>query len=497
MESDSDDDSQMSQPQNYFMKEKTKSTETIKSNTGVDVVDRATSNLISFDASSTSSNLIELDTDEKAKQQSYKPSKSPTDKLLMKSSSESDEHLSDETSLGEEYEVEDDKKFTNKSQQTSPTLFADLNAIKSKYLCPKALGSWNDIPNNYGSSETLESPVHSPEIASFQSKYLKNLCHHQRSYFDGKQSIESLNTRADSKLELESRLSTRYESRQDITATKRRYGVFNFEFNEELFYEVKRLFPQVSDDKIRTFMFKHCNQEHDVIAATINSLSPKREKRFQKHQSQMDKVLGHYMRMHKEIDRQDEERRQQISKVEESEDRNYSQAVIKIKYLKLLYPAADFLQLFYLLYNCDMKSNVAAKKLEELGFERASLNGSEESLSIPFEYEELMPDLKLTFGEQQERVKLLKEGFPLIDDYLVKTALESCKFNLNEARKLLDTVDIDQYKNMKSHEYKWSLDDSNYVHLTDRSTQTCHLDYFEFGRAYKIERKKKSKRVER
>ena len=475
MYSDSDD-SQISQPHLFIKKKQSISSK------GEDVVDREKKDLIVLD-SSTTTNLIDIEDDQNIKASSssmvYKSTKSPIDLLLMKSSSDSksesdleidESSISSETGLGDNYSIEDEiyKKYFNKSQQTSPTILGSLNK--------------------------LESPVRSPEIEPLKSKYIKNL-HQQR--FNLKQSFESLNSRIDSRLELESKFSTRYESVPDINLPKKRqqYGIFNFEFDEELFYKVKKLFPHVKDEKIRTFMFKHHNQEHDVIAATIKSLSPKRERKRLKHQTQMDKVLGHYSKEHKQIDQLDEERKRLALQDEDQIDHDNVKVQIKITYLKLLYPESDVLEIFYLLHEYDMKANIVAKKLEEKGYRRNSLSESEISLANSFHYEELMPELKLTFGEQQERIRNLKKEFPLIDDYLIETALVCTRFDIEEARKLLQSADMNEYKNTKTYEYNFKIDDSNFIYLNDRSVQTSLIDYYEFGNSYKIERPKNRSKI--
>lgn len=499
MDSDSDDHSQSSQDSQPHLRKKS---------TGEDVVDRArtstdlinlsenliSSNLISSNPSS--ANLIDLADDAPSTSKGIvrpvppKPSKSPTDKLLFKSSSSSpsssDSSSSseeDETSLGELLDEEEQHKLINKSQQTSPTLLGSVNRLTfAKHL---EQIDWNEL-KKFGSIQSLESTVHSPELVPFQSKYLKNWHHQQRQYHEQKQSLESLDTRFSSKLDLN------YADRQEpepYSFRRKQYGIFNFEFDEELFYKVKKLFPQVSDEKIRTFMYKHHNQEHDVIAATINSLSPKREKRRLKHQSAMDKVLGNYIRMHREIDKLDEERKRLTAKDERDDKHNYAKVEIKIKYLKKLYPKADELDLFYMLHNCDMKANNVAKKLEELGYQRSSLSESEESLVASLHFEEVMPDLRLNFDEQQERLSLLQKDYPLIDIYLVKQALKCTKFNEREARKLLDTVDLDEYKNMPPFELDYSVDDSKFIYKTDRGTQTSFVFSHDVGNFYRVERK--------
>lgn len=502
MYSDSDDDSessQLSQPHLFIKKKSTDLTGQPEKAEGEDVVDRArtSSDLINLSANLSSANLIDLDvmpSTSKAAVQPPKPSKSPTDKLLIKysSSDSTDESASsEETSLGELLggELEDDDeehKLINKSQQTSPTLFGSL----SKLTFPKTLEreiDWNEL-NKFGSIHSLESTVHSPELVPFQSKYLKNWHQQQRLYHEQKQSFESLDTRFDSKLELNHAARPPEQASEPFAFRRKQYGIFNFEFDEELFYKVKKLFPQVSDEKIRTFMYKHHNQEHDVIAATINSLSPKREKRRLKHQSAMDKVLGNYIRMHREIDKLDEERKRLTAKDEQDDKHSYAQVQIKIKYLKKLYPKVDELDLFYMLHNCDMKANNVAKKLEELGYQRISLSESEESLVSSLHFEEVMPDLRLNFDEQQSRLSLLQKDYPLIDIYLVKEALKCTKFNQNEARKLLDTVDVNEFKNMKPFELDYSVDDSKFIYKTERGTQTSFLDGHVVGKFYRVER---------
>ena len=493
MYSDSDDDSQLSQP-HLFVK-KTKLTKTTKSSEDVVDRERASLELISFSTTIGETDVKAHDGEPIAS--TSKPT-NPTDKLLIKFSSNSSSESSNgsvssggETSLGELLDG-DEEKLINKSQQTSPSLLGKLTLAKNLESI-----DWTEL-RKHASINSLESTVHSPEIASFQSKYLRNWQQQQRLYYDQKQSLDSLDTAFDSKLHLnydqtKSTAAAAAAKRDDDLASFKRktYGIFNFDFDEELFYKVKKLFPQVTDEKIRTFMFKHHNQEHDVISAVINSLSPKRERRRLKHQSAMDKVLGNYIRMHRQIDQLDEERKRLMAKDEQDDGRNYAMVEIKIKYLKLLYPKADVLDLFYHLHNCEMKANNVAKKLEELGYERKSLSESEESLVSSLHFEELMPELKLNFGEQQNRITSLQADYPLIDIYLVKLALNSTRFNVNEARKLLDTVDVDQYKNLKTFEYDWSTDDSKFIRKTDRGTQTCVLNYAEYGQTYRVERKPK------
>lgn len=508
--SDSDDDSQNSQLSQPHLAIKKKSTDLTETK-GEDVVDRArsSSDLINLSANVSSANLIDLDDGNMSVKSKTtpkvvppKPSKSPTDKLLIKysSSDSTDESISSEdTSLGEVLEGdelygEDQTKLVNKSQQTSPTLFGSLNRLTFPKILEREF-DWNEL-NKFGSIQSLESTVHSPELVQFQSKYLKNWHQQQRQYHEQKQSIESLDTRFGSKLDLNYAGPSKPEQAIEPFGFRRKqYGIFNFEFDEELFYKVKKLFPQVSDEKIRTFMYKHHNQEHDVIAATINSLSPKREKRRLKHQSAMDKVLGNYIRMHREIDKLDEERKRLTAKDEQDDRHNYAKVEIKIKYLKKLYPKVDELDLFYMLHNSDMKANNVAKKLEELGYERSSLSESEESLAGSLHFEEVMPDLRLNFDEQQARLSLLQKDYPLIDIYLVKQALKCTKFNQNEARKLLDTVDVNEYKNMKPFELDYSIDDSKFIYKTDRGTMTSFIDSHVVGNFYRVEREFSSNAV--
>ena len=515
MYSGSDDDSQssrVSQP-HLFVKKKSAdlTADETRRRPGEDVVDRerSSSDLINLSANLSSANLIDLADDRNAPSTSWKgirpvppkSSKSPTDKLLIKysssspsSSSKDDSNSSDEdeTSLGEvldgDLDEEQQRKLINKSQQTSPTLFGSVNKLTFAKNLEQI--DWNEL-KKFGSIHSLESTVHSPELVPFQSKYLKNWHQQQRQYHEQKQSLESLDTRFSSKLDL-NYVGAAAAGRQEPELygfRRKQYGIFNFEFDEELFYKVKKLFPQVSDEKIRTFMYKHHNQEHDVIAATINSLSPKREKRRLKHQSAMDKVLGNYIRMHREIDKLDEERKRLTAKDERDDKHNYAKVEIKIKYLKKLYPKVDELDLFYMLHNCDMKANNVAKKLEELGYQRSSLSESEESLAGSLHFEEVMPDLRLNFDEQQSRLSLLQKDYPLIDIYLVKQALKCTKFNENEARKLLDTVDVNEYKNMRPFELDYSVDDSKFIYKTDRGTQSSFVFSHEVGDFYRVERK--------
>lgn len=514
MYSDSDDDSQLSQPHLFIKK---KSIEK-----GNDVVDRerSSTDLINLSSNLSSTNLIDLGDVKNDDQIELIAStskstpikaKSPTDRLLIKYSSSSSDSAKDrssssdedETSLGEvlegvEYDEENDeiRKLTfNKSQQTSPNLFGSFNKLTFSKTLEQSI-DWNEL-KKFSSIQSLESTVHSPELAQFQSKYLKNWHQQQRQYYEQKQSFESLDTRFSSKLDLNFddlkilKLNVTKEDNEKINTSFRRkqYGIYNFDFDEELFYKVKKLFPQVSEEKIRTFMYKHHNQEHDVIAATINSLSPKRERRRLKHQSAMDKVLGNYIRMHREIDQLDEERKRMISKEEKDDEHNYAVVEIKIKYLKKLYPKADELDLFYMLHNNDMKANYVAKKLEELGYQRKNLSDSEESLVSSVQFIDIMPDLKLNFDEQQDRILKLQKDYFQIDLYLIEQALKCTNFNMDEARKLLDTVDVDEYRNMKGLDFDYSKDDDKFIYKTDRGTQTNLIDYYELGDSYKIERK--------
>ena len=514
MYSDSDDDSQLSQP-HLFIKKKSIDSTVKEEEKSEDVVDRARSSSDLINLNANYSNLIDLNNEDKnveststkttKKAKILKPqartSKSPTDKLLIKysSSSESEEPISfdAETSLSEllDEDDEDVTKLVHKYQQTSPTLFDNFNSSILPKLIDKPI-DWNEI-KKYNSITSLESTVHSPELAPFQSKYVKNWQQQQKQYYDQKQ-IElspenrfsrGLNLNYDYDLKLKYNDEHQHES--SINFGRKQYGIFNFVFNEELFYRLRKSFPQVTDKKIRTIMYDHSNEEHDVIAAIINSLSPKREKRrLKREKKEIDKELDSYIKDYRQSDQLDEERKRLMAKDEQEDEHNYAYVKIKIKYLKKLYPDVEVLELFYLLHNCDMKSNIVAKKLEEFGYKRRALSDSEESIaSSDLQFEELMPELKLNFGEQEHRFSILQAEYSQIDVYLVEEALKCTKFNLNEARKLLDTFDVNEYKNKKVYEFNYPIDDSQFIFKTDRGTQTNLIDYFELGNSYSLERK--------
>ena len=102
--------------------------------------------------------------------------------------------------------------------------------------------------------------------------------------------------------------------------------------DEELFYKLRKNFPFVNPDQIRMLLAKHNNIEHETIAAILYSQSSKGF-RF-------------------------------------DSTRKPGSPRIKLRYLKLLFPAVDEDKLFDLLYNNEHNAQIVIDSLERMGYKK-------------------------------------------------------------------------------------------------------------------------------
>ncbi|XP_054159537.1 uncharacterized protein LOC128957750 [Oppia nitens] len=186
--------------------------------------------------------------------------------------------------------------------------------------------------------------------------------------------------------------------------------------DESLFYKLKSYFPAVDPELIRHMLIKHDNVEHEVIAAIVASLGPNHI-RYQ------------------------------------STGAAPGSPMMKLRYLKLLYPDPDEAILFDLLYNCDQNAMEAINRLEAMGYKRsdtiktlsAKQAADSSATKTPQRPTKAPFVLKTTYfppntTEKQKMLKKLEEKFPKVSHTLLNMALESSNYNEDQAQLFLSAM---------------------------------------------------------
>ncbi|XP_077532032.1 uncharacterized protein LOC144144453 [Haemaphysalis longicornis] len=177
--------------------------------------------------------------------------------------------------------------------------------------------------------------------------------------------------------------------------------------DETLVSKLHGFFPTIDQEQIRGLLYKHNNQEHEVIRMLVSGPN----NYIIRHQSPAP-----------------------------------SSPKMKLRYLKLLFPEADEAMLFNMLYNCDNNAQEAMTRLGDLGYKKRDAplpKGRPAKQTTPppkrpvIEVRRPSQVVPPTKADRQKLVSHLHEQFPAVSQTLLNIALESSQFNEDRAKQFL------------------------------------------------------------
>ncbi|EEC03094.1 conserved hypothetical protein [Ixodes scapularis] len=174
--------------------------------------------------------------------------------------------------------------------------------------------------------------------------------------------------------------------------------------DETLVTKLHGFFPTIDQEHIRALLYKHNNQEHEVIRMLVSG-------------------PGNYVIRH--------------------QSPAPSSPKMKLRYLKLVFPEADEALLFNMLYNTDNNAQEAMTRLGDMGFKKreAPLPRGTPAKQVPkppvAEARRPSQAHPPTKADRQKLVSRIHEQFPAVSQTLVNMALESSQFNEERAMQFL------------------------------------------------------------
>lgn len=130
---------------------------------------------------------------------------------------------------------------------------------------------------------------------------------------------------------------------------------------------------------------------------------------------------------------------------------NWESPIMKLRFLKFVYPDVDDVALFDMLYNCDHNAQRVIKKLDEMGFEKhdpakRKRPASDAVMSYAAEgYKATTPShMRLKFPKSRETKDLalsrLSENYTELDHNLMQLAMEACNYDTAAAAAVLELM---------------------------------------------------------
>ncbi|CAN7993672.1 unnamed protein product, partial [Ixodes hexagonus] len=174
--------------------------------------------------------------------------------------------------------------------------------------------------------------------------------------------------------------------------------------DETLATKLHGFFPTIDQEHIRALLYKHNNQEHEVIRMLVSG-------------------PGNYVTRHQSA--------------------APSSPKMKLRYLKLVFPEADEALLFNMLYNTDHNAQEAMIRLGDMGFKKREApfprgTPAKQAPKAPV-VEARRPSQAYppTKADRQKLTTRIHEQFPAVSQTLVNMALESSQFNEEQAMQFL------------------------------------------------------------
>lgn len=210
--------------------------------------------------------------------------------------------------------------------------------------------------------------------------------------------------------------------------------------SRKLFDKLKSYFPDKDENVIKNMMYKYKEVEHDVISGLVEY-------------SQSSGAIE--------------------SGSSESQSRDLNEAIMKLRYLKFLFPSCQEIELYHLLHCNDLNAQKVIEKVESRGHKRANIeevmeNRKSQAQQLRNQQAALAAKDKasnVNLVEQhlnrkrpvlpQSRIETLKdnlkkhEEITRIEDALLEKALECADYNEPLAKRLLEgikPIDEEAYK---------------------------------------------------
>lgn len=244
--------------------------------------------------------------------------------------------------------------------------------------------------------------------------------------------------------------------------------------SKKLFDKLVSYFPDKDEINIKKLMYDLKEVEHDIISALVNS-------------SKVDRMSSRSWKPH--------------HRSESQRERDKNGAIMKLRYLRYLFPQCEEIDLYYLLYCNDLRVQAVVEELEKRGHVRANideavknrLSGQPKSKSQPAKHRE--QNVAATLIEKHKsrprrrledtRVKTIVENISKQKPVehspeIIEIALRATDFEENLAKKFLEElspIDEDAYK----RRHKISIDDdSKIVYFPCKGTQKSESGLYTF-----------------
>ncbi|XP_064458719.1 uncharacterized protein LOC135369038 isoform X2 [Ornithodoros turicata] len=165
-------------------------------------------------------------------------------------------------------------------------------------------------------------------------------------------------------------------------------------------------FPNVDPEQIRALLYKHNNQEHEVIRTLVSG-------------------PGNYIIRH--------------------QSSASGSPKMKLRYLKLVYPEADEALLFNMLYNCDNNAQEAITRLGDMGYKKKDapfVRPTPKKTPPPKPVEVRRPSVVIppSGADRQKVLNRLQDQFAAVSQTLLNMALESSNYNEERAVQFLNAM---------------------------------------------------------
>ncbi|OQR70716.1 hypothetical protein BIW11_11447, partial [Tropilaelaps mercedesae] len=181
------------------------------------------------------------------------------------------------------------------------------------------------------------------------------------------------------------------------------------QIDEALLNKLHSYFPKVDLDYIRSLLHKFNNEEHEVTRVLVSGPESYNIRQPVAHQQS---------------------------------------PLVKVRFLKLLFPDADEADIYLVLQNADNNATEAIERLEQQGYKKLEEpqrrpNAVPKEPPVPPKSSELKranQNPTPSIPDQKKIIDKLKEEYPSIDPPLITMALESASWIEERAKHLLDTV---------------------------------------------------------
>lgn len=237
--------------------------------------------------------------------------------------------------------------------------------------------------------------------------------------------------------------------------------------SKKLFDKLMGYFPGKDEMYIKNLMVKHNEVEHEIISAIVES-SSLNESAFAP--STRDAIKQHY-------------------------DEDKDGVMMKLRYLKFLYPDCDELEIFHLLHSNDMNAQNVMNKIEARGIQKsdiesimnkrkllnqqrktqqaarsAEIQAKDKALLKPLDVTKKPPKPNITNEKLNALREVLKKEFATVHEELIDFALDAANFSEGIARRCLrDMTPDEDYMQCGMIDLDETIDERIYP---SKSTQT-------------------------